>query len=70
METNNLNNETAPVVEKVSLKQVKQEKAQASIEENEILNKLVNSALAMTNEERLKAIAFLDRKLQILKKLK
>lgn len=70
METNNLNNETAPVVEKVSLKQVKQEKAQASIEENEVLSKLVNSALAMTDEERLKAIAFLDRKLQILKKLK
>ena len=70
MENNNLNNETAPVVEKVSLKQVKQEKAQASIEENEVLNKLVNSALAMTDEERLKAIAFLDKKLQILKKLK
>ena len=70
MENNNLNNETAPVVEKVSLKTVKQEKAQASIEENEVLNKLVNSALAMTDEERLKAIAFLDKKLQILKKLK
>jgi hypothetical protein len=70
METNNLNNETAPVVEKVSLKTVKQEKAQASIEENEILSKLVSSALAMTDEERLKAIAFLDKKLQILKKLK
>lgn len=71
MEENLINNEKpAPAVEKVSMKTVKQEKALASAENDEIINNLINSALAMNEEELQKAIAFVQKKIDILKKIK
>ena len=64
------NNEPAPVVEKVSLKEVKQEKDIAKAEDDEIVNNLINSALALNEQEIQMAIAFLDKKIEILKKIK
>ena len=71
MEENLINNEKpAPVVEKVSMKTVRQEKALAGAENDEIINNLINSALAMNEEELQKAIAFVQKKIDILKKIK
>lgn len=64
------NNEPTPVVEKVSIKTVRQEKASVEAENNEVINNLVNSALSMNEEEIQKAIAFVQKKIDILKKIK
>ena len=50
-------------MEKVSLKTVKEEKTQNSLEQNEFLIKMVDLAIQMTPEERLKAIEFLNKKI-------
>lgn len=71
MEENLINkNEPTPVVEKVSIKTVRQEKASVEAENNEVINNLVNSALSMNEEEIQKAIAFVQKKIDILKKIK
>ena len=64
------NNEPAPVVEKVTLKNVREEKVQSTLEDDAFLNKLVELAIEMSDEERLMAIEFLKRKIEILKKIK
>lgn len=64
------NNEPSPVVEKVSLKDVKTEKNKQNFETNPILNDLFNSMLALNEEELKQAIAYVQSRLDILNKYK
>ena len=64
------NNESSPVVEKVSLKEVKSEKEKQNLETNPLLNDLFNSMLALNEEELNQAMAYVKSRLEILDKYK
>lgn len=70
MENENLNEQPAPVVEKISVEELKQEQNKLDLEENTPINNLIKSMMALEGEELDKAIAFVNKKLEILKKLK
>lgn len=70
MENENLNEQPAPKVEKVSVKQLKQEQSKLDLEENTPINNLIKSMMALKGEDLDKAIAFVEKKIEILKKLK
>lgn len=70
MENELLNNEPAPVVEKVTIKDVKQEKEKIDFEEDTPVNNFVKAAMALNDKELDKAIAFINKKLEILKNKK
>lgn len=70
MENELLNNEPAPVVEKVTIKDVKVEKEKIDFEEDTPANNFVRAAMALNDKELDKAIAFINKKLEILKNKK
>ena len=67
MENELLNNEPAPAVEKVTLKDVKEEKEKIDFEEDTPVNNFVKAAMALNDKELDKAIAFINKKLEKLK---
>ncbi len=60
----------APVVEKVSLKDLKDEKEKIDFEENTPVNNFIKTAMALNDEDLDKAIAFVNKKLEIFKNKK
>ncbi|MBR3885064.1 MAG: hypothetical protein IKJ33_01165 [Clostridia bacterium] len=71
MENEIINEEQpAPVIEKVSLEDLDQERVMLDLEEDNLVNNLIKSMLALNNEELTKAIDYLDKKIEVLKKLK
>ena len=71
MENEIINEEQpAPVIEKVSLEDLDQERVMLDLEENNLVNNLIKSMLALNDEELKKAINYLDKKIEILKKIK
>ena len=69
MQNENLNNENAaPVVEKISKKTLKAEKTQMSIENNALLNNLLNTINALSDEDLDKTLAFVNKKVDLIKK--
>ena len=66
---NNLNDNPVSVVEKVSMQQIKQVQSELKSSENKTISNLIEAACALNDEEIDKAIAFLDKKLEMLKKL-
>ena len=70
---NNELNETeqpAPVIEKVSLKNIETERNDIELEADDPINNLIKAALELDEEYLKKAIAFIDKKLEILKNKK
>ena len=67
---NKLTDNSTAVVERVSKKQIKQTQAEIKLSEDDAVSNLVKVAFEMTDEELDKAIAFLDKKIELLKKLK
>ena len=67
MENELLNNEPAPVVEKVTIKDVKEEKEKIDFNEDTPVNNFVKAAMALNDKELDKAIAFINKKLEKLK---
>ena len=70
MENELINNEPAPAVEKVSVKDLKNEKSKIEFEQDTPVNNFVKAAMALSDEDLDKAIAFVNRKLEILKNKK
>lgn len=70
MENELLNGEPAPVVEKVTLKDVRNEKEKIDFEEDTPVNNFIKAAMALNDKELDKAIAFINKKLEILKNKK
>lgn len=70
MENELINNEPAPTVEKVSVKDLKDEKSKIELEQDTPVNNFVKAAMALSDEDLDKAIAFVNRKLEILKNKK
>ena len=71
MENEIINEEQpAPIIEKVSLEDLDQERVMLDLEEDNLVNNLIKSMLALNNDELTKAIDYLDKKIEILKKLK
>ena len=71
MENEIINEEQpAPVIEKVSLEDLDQERVMLDLEEDNLVNNLIKSMLALNNDELSKAIDYLDKKIEVLKKLK
>ena len=71
MENNMLENEQpAAVVEKISIKDINAEKNKIELEENTPVNNFIRAAMALSDEDLDKAIAFVNKKLEKLKNLK
>lgn len=71
MENIELNNEQpAPTIEKISTKEIKNEQVKLDLEEDTPINNLIKSMIALEGEDLDKAIALVEKKLDILKKLK
>ena len=66
---NKINNNSTAAVEKVSLKQIKQEKESIAASEDKVVTDLINAVLALNEEELDMAIAFVNKKLEKLEKL-
>jgi len=60
----------APVIEKVSIKDLDQERLNLDLEDDNRVNNLIKSMLALNEEELKKAIEYLDKKIEILKNIK
>lgn len=60
----------APVIEKVSIKDLDQERLNLDLEDDNLVNNLIKSMLALNEEELRKAIDYLDKKIEILKNIK
>jgi len=60
----------APVIEKVSIKDLDQERLNLDLEDDNLVNNLIKSMLALNEEELKKAIEYLDKKIEILKNIK
>lgn len=60
----------APVIEKVSLEDLDQERLNLDLEDDNLVNNLIKSMLALNEEELKKAIDYLDKKIEILKNIK
>lgn len=60
----------APVIEKVSLEDLDQERINLDLEDDNLVNNLIKSMLALNEEELKKAIDYLDKKIEILKNIK
>ena len=59
----------APVIEKVSIKDLDQERLNLDLEDDNLVNNLIKSMLALNDEELKKAIEYLDKKIEILKNI-
>lgn len=70
MENELINNEPAPTVEKVSIKDLKDEKSKIELEQDTPVNNFVKTAMALSDEDLDKALAFVNKKLKILKNKK
>ena len=70
MENELINNEPAPVVEKVSIKDLKEEKAKIDFEQDTPVNNFVKTAMALSDEDLDNALAFVNKKLEILRNKK
>lgn len=71
MENENLvERQPEPVIEKVTLKEIEEENNKLSPEDQQLSDELANAVLAMNEEELQKAIAFIKKKLEILKNRK
>lgn len=70
MQNENLNNQPAPVVEKVAKKVLKTEKNKIDVESNKVVNDFINTVMALSDEDLEKALAFVNKKVELLKKLK
>ena len=60
----------APVIEKVAISDLNQERTMLDLEEDNVVNNLIKSMLALNEEELKKAIAYVEKKLEILKNRK
>ncbi len=69
MQNENLNNQPAPVVEKVAKKVLKTEKTKLEIENNKVVNDFINTVMALSDEDLEKALAFVNKKVEQLKKI-
>lgn len=69
---NNIVNGEQPVssVEKISKIDLKTEQNKMSLEENTPVNNFINTVMSLNDKELDKAIAFINKKLEILKKKK
>lgn len=69
---NNIVNGEQPVssVEKISKTDLKTEQNKMSLEENTPVNNFINTVMSLNDKELDKAIAFINKKLEILKKNK
>jgi len=70
MENELINNEPAPTVEKVSIKDLKDEKSKIELEQDTPVNNFVKTAMALSDEDLDKALAFVNKKLKLLKNKK
>lgn len=71
MENENLiSNQDENIVKKVSLKEIEEEKNKLSPEELKLAEDLAKSILALNEEQLKRAIAFVDKKIKLIKKLK
>lgn len=71
MDNNDLTTqEPAPVIEKVSLEEINHEQDVLDLEEDTPINNLIKSMMALEGKDLDRAIAFVEKKLEILKKLK
>ena len=60
----------APVIEKVSIKDLDEERLNLDLEEDNLVNNLIKSMLALNEEDTKKAIEYLNKKIEILKNIK
>lgn len=71
MQNENLNiGQPAPVVEKVAKQTLKSEQNKIDIENNKVINDFINTVWALSDEDLDKALAFVNKKLELLKKIK
>ena len=57
------------VVEKVSVSDLDKERAMLDLEEDNVVNNLIKSVLALNEEETKKAVAYVNKKIEILEKI-
>lgn len=69
-ETINEEEQSAPVIEKIKKSDLKQERNKLDLENDSVASELINSMLALNEEELDKAIAFVKNKIEILKNKK
>ena len=71
MQNENLDvNQPAPVVEKVAKKTLKREKTKLEVESVKVVKDFVDAVMALSDEDLDKALAFVNKKLETIKKLK
>ena len=70
MQNENLNNQPTPIVEKVAKKVLKKEKNKIDIQNNKVVNEFINTVMALSDDDLEKALAFVNKKVEMLKKLK
>ena len=71
MQNDNLNIEQpTPVVEKVKKKILNTEKTKLNIENNKVISDFISSVMALSDEDLDKALAFINKKIDLLKKIK
>ena len=71
MQNENLNKEQpAPVVEKVTKKVLKKEKNKIDIETDKVVSNFINTIMTLSDEDLDKALAFVNKKIEIFKKMK
>lgn len=70
MELNLSNNDQNSIVEKVSKKDIKKEQAQISLEENNSINNLIKVASKLSLEDLKRAVAFVNKKIELLRNKK
>lgn len=64
------NEQQTPVIEKVSLKNIEAERAELEMDEDNPFDRFIETSLKLNDEDLDKAIAFLKKKLEILKNRK
>lgn len=64
------NEQQTPVIEKVSLKNIEAERAELEMDEDNPFDRFIETSLKLNDEDLDKAIAFLKKKLEILKNKK
>lgn len=64
------NEQQTPVIEKVSLKNIEAERAELEMDEDNPFDRFIETSLKLNDEDLDKAIAFLKKKLEIIKNKK
>ena len=70
MDNNDIKNNQSPTVEKISIKEIKSEQSKLDLEENTPVNNFIRAAMALSDEELDKAVAFINKKLEKLRNFK